>query len=153
MIWLYILSKRFYLKCKGLSNARSLLTKKEYRFAIQFVKLPSCTMMMNYRDRWWYEHFRDVLIGRLCLVLCFQGVVVYKILEGFGGLLQGVWLFSCFFINGKNLVQWFHAFLFVFDVIFSPKYGSNHHWCFLAQIYPKGLFVSNVFWKKITLFK
>ena len=76
-----------------------------------------------------------------------------KILEGFGGLLQGVWLFACFFINGKHLVQWFHAFLFIFHVIFASKYGSNHHWCFLAQIYPKGLFVFNAFWKKITFFK
>ena len=40
---LYILSKIFFLKCKGLSYARVSLTKKEYGFAIQFVKLDKCT--------------------------------------------------------------------------------------------------------------
>ena len=38
MIRFYILSKRFLLKCKGLSEARVLsATKKEYGFAKNFV--------------------------------------------------------------------------------------------------------------------
>ena len=42
MISFYILSKRFFLNCKGLSEARVVLvTKKEYGFAVHFfVKIP-----------------------------------------------------------------------------------------------------------------
>ena len=38
MISFYILSKRFFLKHKGLSNARvASITKKEFGFAVQFL--------------------------------------------------------------------------------------------------------------------
>ena len=38
MISFYILSTRFFLKCKGLSDARvASVTKKEYGFAVHFL--------------------------------------------------------------------------------------------------------------------
>ena len=39
MINFYILSKRFFLRCKGLSDARvKLIIKKEYGFAVHFLR-------------------------------------------------------------------------------------------------------------------
>ena len=40
MISFYILSKRFFLKWKGLSDARVVsITKKEYNFTVHFLKV------------------------------------------------------------------------------------------------------------------
>ena len=49
MISFYILSKRFFLRCKGLSDARvASIAKKEYDFAVHFLTVHMLKLLFTW---------------------------------------------------------------------------------------------------------